>query len=124
MREKLARLIVLITGILVVMLSMMFAVIQNSDKSSIVDTRQVTQGELLFQQQGCARCHSFKGEGSLHNPLNGVTKKYSDKELLDWITGAQTLEGKMNPGIMKVKSKYQKLSEEERDVLIRYLKSE
>ena len=124
MRENLARLIVLITGILVVMLSMLFARIQNPDKSSIVETERVTQGKHLFQQQGCVRCHSIKGEGSQQNPLDGVAKKYTDKQLREWITGAETLKGQMTPGILKIKSKYQKLSEEELDALVRYLRLE
>lgn len=124
MRENLARLIVLITGILVVILSMVFARIQNPEKSSIMETKQVTQGQHLFQQQGCARCHSIKGEGNQRNPLDSIAKKYTDKELRDWITGAQTLEGQMNQDIMKVKSKYQKLTKEELDALVRYLELE
>ena len=74
MRESLARWIVLITGILVVMLSMVFARIQNPGKSSTVETDQVAQGQQLFQQQGCARCHSIKGEGNQRNPDSGDGK--------------------------------------------------
>jgi len=124
MRENLARLIVVITGILVVVLSMMFAKIQNPEKTPGVDLKQVMQGQELFQQQGCVRCHTFKTQGIQRNPLDGVEKKYTDKEMHDWITGAPTLEGKINPGIMKVKSKYQKLSKEELESLVRYLKLE
>ena len=124
MRENLARLIVLITGILVVMLSMVFARIQNPDKLSILETKQVTQGRHVFLQQGCARCHSIKGEGNQRTPLDGVAKKYTDKEMRNWIMGAKNLEGKMTQGIMKVKSKYQKLSKDELDALVRYMKLE
>jgi len=125
LRENWARLIVLISGIMVVLLSMLFARIQNPErytqgKSSVVETKQVTQGEQLFQQQGCARCHSIKGEGG----LAGVINKYTDKELLDWMTGAEILEGQMTRSMMKVKSKYQKLTEEELDALVEYLRSQ
>lgn len=124
MRENLARLIVLITGSLVIILSMVFARIQNQEKILAVETDHVAQGQQLFQQHGCARCHSIQDKGNQRNPLDGVTKKYTDKELRDWITGAQTLEGKMSQGIMNIKSKYQQLPKEEIDILIRYLEIE
>jgi len=122
MRENLAKIIVIITGVLVVILSMVFARIQNPEKISVVKTDQLTQGIYLFQQQGCVRCHSINEEGNQGMPLDGVAKKYTDKELLDWITGAKNLEGKMTPGIMSIKSKYQKLTEDELDALVKYIK--
>lgn len=120
MRENWARLVVFITGILVVVLSMMFARVQNPDKPPVEKSEQVSEGERVYQKQGCAGCHSIKGEGG----LTVVVNKYNDEELRAWITGAETLEGKMSRSIMNLKSRYQKLPEEDIDALVVYLRSQ
>ncbi len=123
MRENMAKIIVIITGLLVVILSMFFSALQNPDllTDPSQDKASVASGSRLFLEQGCVRCHSFKGEGNSHLPLDESADKYTHAELISWITGADDLKGIMSSSTMKIKSKYQLLTREELGAIVEYL---
>jgi mono/diheme cytochrome c family protein len=141
MREKLARFIALLTGQLVLLLAIAFAVIQNPSenpdatesrkpappssciKSIVPDPGHIDAGNQIYQQQLCARCHSIAGEGNPRNPLDGVGARRTADELRDWIIGADVLQGTLPERAFTVKQAYGELSGGDLDALVTYMQS-
>jgi len=142
MREQWARRIVIITGLLVLLLAIAFAVIQNPKEvpdttasseqalppperpeSNILDPERIEAGRQIYTQQTCARCHSITGEGNPRNPLDGVGARRSAEELRNWITGAHALQGVLPESAFKLKQAYGKLPDGELDALVAYMQS-
>lgn len=141
MREKWARLIALFTGLLVLLLAITFALLQNPREipattpgrqqaspipppaSSTPDPQRIAIGRRVYQQQSCARCHSIAAEGNPRNPLDGVGSRRSNAELRDWIIGAEALQGEIPPRAFQLKQVYRELPSDELDALVIYLQA-
>ena len=141
MREKWARLIVFFTGLMVILLSMVFAFVQNPSKPSTItnnkeqvsstidhksanlDSKRIEEGRMIYKGQNCAACHSIAGKGNPRNPLDRVGTRRNTEELRNWIIGSDNLQGMMPEGIRKLKQRYKALSEDELDALVSYLHS-
>ena len=141
MREKWARLIALLTGLLVLLLAVVFAVMQNPIEppdttesraqlpstehleSIVLDPQRIEAGRQVYHQQTCARCHSIAGRGSQRNPLDGVGARRSAKELGDWIIGADALQRMLPSRAFKLKQVYRELSSDDLDALVIYMQS-
>ena len=144
MREQWARNIALLTGLLVVLLAMLFAMIQNPSEppSSAVSESDgklsssaalaepdsekqvlIAAGRKVFEAQRCARCHSIAGEGNPRNPLDGVGKRRSAEAIRQWILASAEIKDQLPAPYFQAKQTYQNLSPEELDALITYLQS-
>ena len=112
MREIWARRIAFLTGLAVLFLTVVFAALQNpvettgsgADSGDVplpadtvvavaLDAECIEAGKLVYQNKGCARCHSIGGQGNPRNPLDGVGAKHSSETMADWIIGAESLRG-------------------------------
>jgi mono/diheme cytochrome c family protein len=142
MRIPFAKLLVVVTGLLIVMLAIIFALIRNpSDDAQVAAPNQVAQttpeagvvaprtsdansrapqaatvarGRAVYFGQRCRVCHSIEGEGNTRLPLDGVSARLTEKEIRLWIVAPQ----EMNPAVAK--RGYQ-LSEEDLNALVAYL---
>lgn len=142
MRILFAKLLVGVTGLLIVVLAILFAVIRNpSDDAQVGALEQVTlttpeagvvapatkdaniqaaqaatitRGRAVYAEQRCRVCHSIGGEGNTRSPLDGVSGRLTEKEIRLWIVAPQ----EMNPAVAK--RGYQ-LSEEDLSALVAYL---
>lgn len=141
MREKWAQRIVVITGLLVLVLAIVFARIQNPAtplreqdstmkkssielrKSSDANPKAIEAGRLIYAQQGCARCHSIDGRGNQRNPLDNVGHTRSATELREWVIGDDAIKGMLPESVFRLKKKYGELPSEDLDTLIVYLQS-
>ncbi len=134
MREKWAKIIAFFTGLLVILLSVLFALTQNPAQpivSTQIQTqdfpagqnKQIAAGRHVYQQQGCARCHAIAGKGNPRIPLDGVGKKHDAKEMHDWITGSDRLQDALPAYALRTKQAYKKLPEKDMDVLVIYMQS-
>ena len=141
MREQWTRRIAILTGILVFLLALTFAYIQNPLKSSdnitnrnqplpaeqlepvVLDLERIEAGRLIYEQQGCARCHSITGNGNHRNSLDGVGTRRTALELRDWIIGADVLKGELPEYASKLKRVYSELPEDDLDALVIYMQS-
>jgi mono/diheme cytochrome c family protein len=141
MREKWARRIVLFTGLLVLLLAVAFALIQNPVKtpdatenrahappvepleSVVLDSERIEAGRQIYRQQTCARCHSIAGNGNPGNPLDGVGARRTAEELREWIIGADTLQGVLPGYALKLKQAYGELPGDDLDTLVIYMQS-
>lgn len=141
MREKWARRIAVFTGLLVLLLAITFAIIQNPSETSTpvesrkqlafteplepisLDAEAIEAGQQIYKQQHCARCHSIAGKGNPRNPLDGVGAKRSAEELHDWITGADALQEELPGYALRMKQVYRELPADDLDALVIYMQS-
>lgn len=136
MREQWARRIALLTGQMIVLMAILFAVSQNPlspadtpavKESSvaadvIADTalnlQVIEAGFVVYQQQVCARCHSIAGEGNPRNPLDDVGLRHNAQTLRAWIIGADELQTVIPGRAFKIKQAYRELDSDELDALV------
>lgn len=144
LRELRARTIALLTGILLVLLAVIFAVSQNPslppaaevDKVAVTPgpapslaetdtTKQalIAAGRSVFEAQGCMRCHAVGGEGNLRNPLDGVARRLTAEAIRQWILAPAELEDQLSSRAFQAKQAYRNLTAEELDALVIYLQS-
>jgi mono/diheme cytochrome c family protein len=138
MREHWARMLALLTGAVVVLLSAGFAAIQNppgepaavpvasvpaapdaSGGAALID-----RGRQLFDDHGCMRCHSIAGQGSPRSPLDGVGGRMDGEETLHWIIGDDAVRDELAPRVLSAKQPYQALPKDELDALVAYLQAQ
>ena len=132
MRILFAKLLVGFTGLMIVALAVLFAVIRNSSEGTAVapatsdassdatsqDPQAATaaRGRAVYAAQRCRMCHAIEGDGNTRSPLDGVGARLTEREIRLWIVSPQ----EMNPAVAK--RGYQ-LSEEDLDALVAYLKA-
>lgn len=144
MREQWARNIALLTGVLVLLLAMKFALIQNPSKpppSTVGETagrpappaawpkpdveKQVLipAGRRVFAAQGCARCHSIAGEGNPRSPLDWVGERLTAEAIRQWILAPAELKDQLSARAFQAKQTYRNLPPEDLDALVAYLQN-
>jgi len=141
MREQWARRIALLTGQLVLLMAVLFAVMQNPIEPTTatgggeqppaaealehidLDPKDIEAGFQVYQRKTCARCHSIAGKGNPRNPLDGVGARRHAQALRDWIIGADVLQTVMPARAFNIKQAYRELSDDELDTLLIYMQS-
>jgi mono/diheme cytochrome c family protein len=132
MREALARLLALATGLVVLIAAIAFAGFQNSGGPAAVaaepapaaaETARVERGRAVYDEQGCAACHSIAGEGNPRNPLDGVGARLTPEEIRAYTTADATVADDLAPRIAAAKKDYQKIPADDLDALVAYLAS-
>lgn len=141
MRELWARNIALLTGLCVVLLAMMFALIQNPpepiaglDEEAASDKRSspkvnaerpelIAAGQSIYDAQRCAMCHSIAGKGNPRNPLDHVGSRQSAQTIRQWIVASPDVQTQLPVGVIQIKQRFNSLSQEELDALVAYLQS-
>ena len=93
------------------------------------DQGEAERGKKLFQERGCAACHSI-GKGKITGPdLLGVTKRRDEEWLKKWLKSPDTMImtdpiAKEMLGVYMVPMPNLGLNDEEIDVLIDYFEYE
>ena len=141
MRENWSIRSVLLTALIVLFLAYVFARIQNPNQtietiknkeqissselrqSAVLDPKRIEAGRKIYKQQSCSLCHSIAGQGNPRSVLDGVATKRTVRELRNFITGADTLQGVLPESVRKMKQRYRELSDDELNALIIYMQS-
>jgi mono/diheme cytochrome c family protein len=135
MRERWARVLALVTGVLVVLLTIAFATVQNrgdapasTSASSAagdpaIDPKLLAAGRAVYDAAGCARCHSIAGQGSPRSPLDGIGTRRNREDLRHWIVADEPVHDELSPHAIGVKRRYADLPVEQLDALVAYLTS-
>ena len=140
MRKQWVRQMTILTGVLILFLSGVFAVIQNQEQPAAVpetvtgidaetvtgDDEQVaaiTLGRKVYGEQRCAICHSIGGVGNSRSPLDDVGQRLTAEEIRNWIIAPPELNLDMSNRAHDAKQAYQDLPEAELDALVLYLQS-
>jgi nitrite reductase (NO-forming) len=93
------------------------------------DQAEAEKGKKLFQERGCAACHTI-GKGKLTGPdLAGVTERRDEEWLKKWLTSPETMLmsdpiAKEMLSVYMVPMPNQGLSDQDIDVLIDYFEYE
>lgn len=134
MREHWARMIAILTGAVVVLLSVGFALLQNLPGKAPeaparepvaieLDPQVVARGRQVFEEQNCMRCHSVAGEGSPRSPLDHSAAELDADQLLAFTIGSEDAADELAPRTLAAKRPYQQLPAEDLDALVAYLQS-
>jgi mono/diheme cytochrome c family protein len=151
MRERIAIGITLLTLVLLVALSVGFAVNQNTAaaRAPYAMTSPVepaaepaepaaaeppaaadpappadsVRGRAVYARLACARCHSVEGVGSRRYPLDGVGARRTRDELLAWTIGGEAVRDSLSPSALRTKQRYHEVPEAEMELLLRYLET-
>ncbi|MGL1834849.1 c-type cytochrome [Rhodocyclaceae bacterium SMB388] len=131
MREELARWVALLTVVVTVSLSALFAWVHNSGdeperaaagRLPAVASKLVDHpGHAVFVAQRCTSCHSVGGEGSPRYPLDGVGARLDREAIRKWIVGAPELQDQLPASAFRRKQQYQALPDAELEVLVDWL---
>jgi cytochrome c oxidase subunit 2 len=135
MRESTAKGAALGTGAMIVAAVALFAALQQVDREVAApvaeaetapiapqDQPQVPDtilalGARVYDEQGCAGCHSIAGVGSPRSPLDGVGTRLTAERIRLWIVDPQAA----RPGVRK--PSYDDLPVAELEALVAYLRS-
>ncbi len=124
MREIWARRLVGLTGLVIFALAMGFAAFHNIPSGvAQIASADVERGKQVFQDQGCARCHSVAGVGSARSPLDGVGARLSSSEIRGRAIGTPDRQDSLPPAVFRAKQAYQKLPEDDIVALVVYMQS-
>lgn len=145
MRERWARLLALLTGVVVLLLAAAFALLQNPTRSSPAtadppsplaaavevpsayevpaanEAPVALTGRSVFDEQRCARCHSIAGKGNPRSPLDGVGGRLSREEIRQWIVADDAIRDDLSPRALSAKQGYAALPAAQLDALVDYL---
>jgi mono/diheme cytochrome c family protein len=136
MRERWARDIAYLTGLLVLLLAAAFAWRLNAPNANSTATPvptaetspaaggrdQIERGRILFDQLGCADCHALAGRGNPTIPLDTAAATGDDASIRAWIIAGASVENKLSPRVLERKKEYQALPPADLDALVEYLK--
>jgi mono/diheme cytochrome c family protein len=132
MREKWARTIAILTGAIIVLLSVGFALLQNPPGTApeapapvamALDPQVVARGRQVFEEQNCMRCHSVGGEGSPRSPLDHSAAELDADQLLAFTVGSESVADALAPRTLAAKRPYQELPAVDLEALVAYLQS-
>jgi len=139
MREALARLLALATGLVVLAAAILFAWIQNTtirpaaateappvpaaETALTGDAALIARGREVYAKAGCAGCHSIDGEGNPRNPLDGVGSNLPPEEIRRYTIGDPEVADDLAPRVVAAKRAFAQLPAEDLDALVAYLAS-
>lgn len=130
MRERMARHLALLTGLMVVLLSAAFASVQNppaqgaaSAAAAASGDEQIQRGRAVFEANNCQRCHSVAGQGSPRSPLDGVGARMGAEELLHYTIADEAVQDDLAPRAIAAKRPYAELPAADLEALVAYLGS-
>lgn len=132
LRESRARLLATLTAVVVVLLSVTFALVRNAgtnsaatpDRAVSVPESPITgatadTARRAFSRLGCAGCHALEGIGNPASPLDGIGGRMDRAAIRDWTVGAGAAATQLPAGIVRLKARA--LGDPELDALIDYL---
>jgi len=106
-------------------LSIVFAIVFVCAAAPIAaaQDKTVERGEKVFAVQKCSMCHSIAGKGNAKGALDDVGAKRSDEEIRQWLIAPRVMSEKTKSTRKPLMPEYTKLSKEDLDGLIAYLKT-
>ena len=88
---------------------------------------QVKRGQTLWQNRGCAGCHSIGKRGGIAPDLAGVTQRRSREWLVNWLKDTETMLQTDSVAIAMLKEykgqkmPNQKISEQDTDAILAFI---
>lgn len=133
MREIWVRTVAALTGVLVTLLALGFALMQNPRAPAGIPAAApagpapppalVETGRRVYQEQNCSMCHAIAGEGNPRFPLDGVGARRDAAELRNWILATGPAGEALSSRAVRAKSAYRDLDDAALDALVAYMQS-
>jgi len=126
MRERLARIVAALTAMIIVAAVLSFGALQNWSDSGIarpLDPERIEAGRKVYEERGCAICHTIAGEGDNQYPLDGVGGRMNAAQLRDHIAPPDAMRPKFPEAVFEIKSDYRDMPDGEMNDLLEYLSS-
>lgn len=137
MRERLAKVVAVLTVSGLIGLSVLFAQVQNpppapgpaaddthafqkesGQESPPVDT---VRARALFTELGCGACHAVGGMGNPRNPLDGIGIRRTPVSIRAWTIGEESVADSLSAAVLRVKSTYVDVPESDLELLVKWL---
>lgn len=132
LRETRAKLLALLTAMLVVLLAALFAWLRNAQvptkappaapaatKPADVADPRLDAGQRAFERLNCTMCHSIAGRGNAARPLDGVGGRMDPAAIRAWTIGAGAARDQLPAGIARMKARA--ANDPDLDALVDYL---
>ena len=97
-------------------------VLATSTAAAAQDKGVVAHGEKVYAAQKCSICHSIAGKGNAKGPLDNAGR-LSDEDLRQWMIAPRVMAEKTKSTRKPLMPEYTKLSKEDLDAVIAYLKT-
>jgi mono/diheme cytochrome c family protein len=88
-----------------------------------LDPKLVQQGQKVFAENKCVMCHSVEGKGNKAGALDGVGSRRTEAEIREWLVSPAEMMKKAKPAPKRKVIQHPKLSPENLDALVAYLRS-
>jgi hypothetical protein len=118
-REHRAQQLAVLTGVLVVALAALAAVVQRERSRAHDDALE--RGHLVYESAGCPRCHSIHGAGSPRAPLDAVGTRLTPAQIEAWIVADPVVAAGLPRSVAARKTDYRALSAADRALLVQWL---
>jgi mono/diheme cytochrome c family protein len=87
------------------------------------DPKLIEQGQQLYGTHKCSMCHAVAGKGNKAGTLDDVGSRLSDEDIRQWLINPRAMEAKTKATRKPLMPSYQKLTKDELEALVAYLKS-
>lgn len=134
MRERMAELVAGLSLAVVLCLAFLFARFQNppigatatdspeeSAQTLAIPELLDERGFEVFEQEGCAGCHSIAGVGNPRYPLDGIGARRAPDSIRSWILGTGGAQDSLPDAVLRQKIRYREWAPEAVDSLTRFL---
>jgi hypothetical protein len=128
LRETRAKLLAVLTAVLVVLLAALFAWLRNVQApakpppeapAAATPAVVVDVGEHAFERLNCTMCHAIAGRGNPARPLDGVGGRMDPAVIRAWAIGAGAARDQLPAGIARIKARA--ADDPDLDALVDYL---
>jgi mono/diheme cytochrome c family protein len=87
------------------------------------DAKLIEQGAKVYADQKCSMCHSVAGKGNAKGALDEVGSKLSEEDIRQWLINPRAMEQKTKATRKPVMPPYAKLSADDLNAVVAYMKS-
>lgn len=79
------------------------------------------RGMQIYEEQGCAECHSIGGRGNTAGKLDNVAGQLTDDQIRQWLLDPQTMTAKRGSTRQPPMRDYSEMPDEDVEALMTYL---
>ncbi len=100
-----------------VLVRLLFTAVACMSLATPLLAEDLARGQKVYDDQGCAACHSIAGKGNRRHPLDGVGTRLSEQQIRLWITAPTQVDPKVR------KRAFDSLPADDLAALIAYVRS-
>lgn len=106
-----------------VTIAAVFATLLGVSGAYAQDAKAVEVGQKVYAEQKCSMCHSIAGKGNAKGALDDVGSRLGEEDIRQWLVNTRVMSEKAKSTRKPVMPAYTKLTKEQVDGLVAYLKT-